>query len=381
MEYRSLDRLGISPSLLGYGCMRFPTDAQGRIDEPRAAALLDTAYRAGVNYFDTAVPYHGGESEAFVGRTLGRFARNSYFLATKLPSWDVKEPGDAERILAEQLRRLDKEYLDFYLLHALNREHWDRLSRLGVPELLERYKKEGKIRWLGFSFHDEYPVFEKILTSRNWDFCQIQLNYMDTEEQAGLRGYKLAVSRGVPVVVMEPVKGGLLAALPEEITAPLRARRPGFSVASWAFRWVGSLPGVKVILSGMSDEEQLADNLRTFDRFLPLDTAEQSLVVDAAARLRRRVNNGCTGCRYCMPCPNGVDIPLNFRLWNHYGIYGSARASVRDWTHEIADEAKAARCVACGQCEDACPQKLTIIDDLRRVQSQMDALCAAQNAR
>lgn len=211
MEKRKMEKLGIETSLLGFGCMRFPTTPEGGIEEKEAERMLDRAISAGVNYIDTAYPYHDGESEPFVGRALKKYDRSSFYLATKLPMWAVNSLDDAKRIFAEQLERLQVEYVDFYLLHALDKSKWDKAKELGIVEYCENLKKEGKIRYLGFSFHDSYDVFEEIITARAWDFCQIQYNYMDTQEQAGDKGYALSEKLGVPMVIMEPIKGGSLA--------------------------------------------------------------------------------------------------------------------------------------------------------------------------
>ena len=262
MEKRKLENLGIETSLLGFGCMRFPVTAEGKIDEPEAERMLDKAIAAGVNYIDTAYPYHNGDSEPFVGRVLKKYDRHSFYLATKLPCWNVSKKEDAERIFEEQLTRLQTDYIDFYLMHALSGDSFRKMAELGVVEVLERLKAEGRIKYLGFSFHDSYEAFEEILCYRDWDFCQIQLNYMDAESQAGLKGYRLTEERNVPLVIMEPVKGGSLAAFAEDITGKFRALDPEASVASYALRWVGSLPNVKVVLSGMSTMEQVEDNLK-----------------------------------------------------------------------------------------------------------------------
>lgn len=373
MEYRNFDKLGIKASLLGYGCMRFPTE-NGRINEAEAEKLLDTAIASGVNYIDTAYPYHGGESEPFTGRVLKKYPRDSYFLATKLPCWEVHSLDDAKKLFNEQLKRLGMEYVDFYLLHSLSGESYRRMKELGVPEFCDELKKQGKIRYFGFSFHDGFDAFKEIITDRQWDFCQLQINYMDVDEQAGMKGYELAKSMNVPVIVMEPVKGGSLAALPEEIYAPFDKCRKGASPASWALRWVGSLDNVKVILSGMSDMAQVKDNLATFTDFEPLSPEESALIENTADSLRKRVYNGCTGCRYCMPCPAGVNIPENFKIWNTYGIYSNKWSTLWQWEHDIPDSQKAKSCVGCGKCESACPQKISIRDDLARLQAQLDGL-------
>ncbi len=372
MEKRKLENLGIETSLLGFGCMRFPVTAEGKIDEPEAERMLDKAIAAGVNYIDTAYPYHNGDSEPFVGRVLKKYDRHSFYLATKLPCWNVSKKEDAERIFEEQLTRLQTDYIDFYLMHALSGDSFRKMAELGVVEVLERLKAEGRIKYLGFSFHDSYEAFEEILCYRDWDFCQIQLNYMDAESQAGLKGYRLTEERNVPLVIMEPVKGGSLAAFAEDITGKFRALDPEASVASYALRWVGSLPNVKVVLSGMSTMEQVEDNLKTFADFRSLSDEETKTIDDIVALIRSRVQNGCTACRYCMPCPAGVDIPGNFRVWNTYHMYQNYNMVKNSWEKNLGDEKQAKNCIKCGKCEKACPQKLHIREDLEKVQADME---------
>ncbi len=372
MEKRKLENLGIETSLLGFGCMRFPVTAEGKIDEPEAERMLDKAIAAGVNYIDTAYPYHNGDSEPFVGRVLKKYDRHSFYLATKLPCWNVSKKEDAERIFEEQLTRLQTDYIDFYLMHALSGDSFRKMAELGVVEVLERLKAEGRIKYLGFSFHDSYEAFEEILCYRDWDFCQIQLNYMDAESQAGLKGYRLTEERNVPLVIMEPVKGGSLAAFAEDITRKFRALDPEASVASYALRWVGSLPNVKVVLSGMSTMEQVEDNLKTFMDFRSLSDEETKTIDDIVALIRSRVQNGCTACRYCMPCPAGVDIPGNFRVWNTYHMYQNYNMVKNSWEKNLGEEKQAKNCIKCGKCEKACPQKLHIREDLEKVQADME---------
>lgn len=372
MEKRKLEKLGIETSLLGFGCMRLPVTEQGKINEPEAERMLDQAIAQGVNYIDTAYPYHGGESEPFVGRALKKYDRSSLYLATKLPVWMVHTLDDAKRLFQEQLDRLQTDYIDFYLLHALGRERYDDMRKLGVPDWMAQLKEEGKIRYMGFSFHDSYDAFSYILNDREWDFCQIQLNYMDAGEQAGLQGYRLAQEKKVPLVVMEPVKGGSLATYAEDITGVFRSLDPEASVVSYALRWVGSLPGVKVILSGMTTMEQVQDNLKTFGNFKPLSQKESETIDQIVALIKSRVQNGCTGCRYCMPCPAGVDIPGNFRAWNTYHMYQNYNMVKWSWEKELGEEKQAKNCVKCGKCEAACPQKLSIRQDLERVQADLD---------
>lgn len=373
MEKRKMENLGIETSLLGFGCMRFPTNGEGKIDRVQAKAMLEKALASGVNYIDTAWPYHDGESELFVGEALKEHPRDSFYLATKLPVWEVKSLEDVDRIFARQLEKLQTEYIDFYLMHALNRGSWNEMLGLGVVEHLEQMKAEGKIRYLGFSFHDGYEAFEEILSYRDWDFCQIQLNYMDAEEQAGLKGHDLAEKKGVPMVIMEPVKGGSLAAFAPDIADKFHAHDPQASMASFALRWVGTLPNVKVILSGMSTMEQVEDNIRTFENFRPMSEAEQATVNEVVELMNSRIQNGCTGCRYCMPCPAGVNIPGNFSCWNRYHMYQNYNVVKNQWENNLGDAQQAKNCIKCGKCEQACPQHLHIREDLERVQADLDA--------
>lgn len=383
IEKRKMEKLGAEVSLLGFGCMRFPLDAQGNIEEKEAEEMLDTAIKSGVNYIDTAYRYHNGDSEPFVGRVLNKYPRDSYYLATKLPIWMVNAPEDVDRIFEEQLERLDKEYVDFYLIHALDKERFETMKKFGVLERLEQKRAEGKFRYLGFSFHDEEDVFEEILSYYNWDFCQIQFNYMDTDIQAGLRGYEFAKEKGVPMVIMEPVKGGMLSSLPSDVEEDFRKERPDNSIASWALRFVGSFSNVKVILSGMSSMEQVKDNLGIFSDFQPLSEREKELVDKSARDMKAKVKNGCTGCSYCMPCPSGVNIPLNFKIWNEYAIYQNQGRTRERLKTELKKGELADSCVKCGKCEKACPQKLPIREHLKQAAEDFGKLlkeCGGEKA-
>lgn len=372
MEKRRMEKLNAELSLLGFGCMRFPLNADGKIDEPEAEKMLDRAIAAGVNYIDTAYPYHDGASEPFVGRALKKYDRKSFYLATKLPAWLVNTADDVDKYFQEQLDRLQTDYIDFYLIHNMNKDGWHKFESLGGVEKMVKLQEQGKIRYLGFSFHDQYEVFEEILNYRDWDFCQIQFNYMDTEEQAGLKGYELAESKGIPMVIMEPIKGGTLARLPEDVTSKFRALDANATSASYALRWVGSFPNVKVILSGMSTMEQVEDNLKTFETFKPLTVEERTVIDDVVKTLRSRVQNGCTGCRYCMPCPFGVDIPGSFSAWNNYHMYRNYDLVSWNWEIGVGEAKQPKNCAKCGACEKKCPQHLHIREDLERAQADMD---------
>lgn len=371
MEKRMMGKTGVETSLLGYGCMRLPMNEEGKIDEEKAEALLDRAIAGGVNYIDAAYPYLNGQCEAFVGKVMQKYDRSKVHVATKLPLWNLQTVEDAEKIFAEQLQRLQTDHIEFYLMHAVNGETWKKMVEIGVVKRLEELKAEGKIINLGFSFHDKYEVFEEILNYRDWDFCQIQLNYMDVNIQAGMKGYDLTVEKDIPLVIMEPVKGGTLAAFADDITARFRELDSNASVASFALRWVASLPNVKVVLSGMGNSEMLEDNLKTFGNFRPMSEAELQTVTEIVELINSRVQNSCTGCSYCMPCPFGVDIPGTFRIWNTYHMYQNYNLVKRPW--ERREESKLPKnCKQCGKCESVCPQKIRIREDLARAQEDLD---------
>lgn len=366
MEKRQFENLGLETSLLGFGCMRFPLTKEGTIDEEQSQKMIDYALANEVNYIDTAYFYHDGESESFVGKALEKYDRSSYFLATKLPVWILKDRQETKKVVEEQLRRLRTDYIDFYLLHTLDRKKWDIVLDNDILSILEELRQEGKIRYIGFSFHDEYEVFEEIIQYRKWDFCQIQLNYMDTEIQAGLKGYHLAESIGVPMVIMEPVRGGALANFSEEMNAKFKALDEHATIASYALRYVAGLPNVKVILSGMSSMEHVKDNINTFSPFIPLSERESNVIEEVRDILQARVQNGCTGCSYCMPCPHGVNIPENFKVWNTYHMYQNYDPVRFEWAR-IGRKSTADHCIQCGKCEKKCPQKIKISQDMPRV--------------
>ena len=370
MQYRK-DKYGNDISALGYGCMRF-TKMGTSADLDKAEKEVMAAIEAGVNYFDTAYVYAG--NEVAVGEILHRnHCREKINLATKLPHYLIKSIDGVEKMFQEELRRLQTDYIDYYLMHMLTDiPTWEKLKKLGMEEWIREKKASGQIRQIGFSYHGNSAMFCQLVDAYDWDFCQIQLNYMDQNIQAGLRGHDLALELGVPLVIMEPVKGGLLAQPPEEVLEPLRALDPDATPSSWAMRWVGSLPGVKVVLSGMGSMEQLEDNLNTFSQFRPLSDEERAAVDETARRLAQRVKNGCTGCRYCMPCPAGVDIPKSFRIWNRMAMYQNYPVTRRDWKGMEA-EARPDQCYRCGRCERLCPQHLPIRAQLAQAHAEITA--------
>lgn len=371
MRYRTFGRLQWQPSALGFGMMRLPIleNDPGRIDEPLATQMLHYAIDHGVNYVDTAYGYHRGNSEAFVGRALQGGYREKVRLATKLPCWLVKEQDDFDRYLDEQLQRLQSEKVDFYLLHALNQESWQRMRDLRILERAERALADGRIGAIGFSFHDRYEVFQEIIDAYDgWTFCQIQYNYMDEENQAGRRGLEYAAGKGLGVVVMEPVRGGQLANPPPAIqelwdSAP-RQRSP----AEWALQWVWNHPEVSLLLSGMSTMEQVRENIASAERSGPgtLSVEELALIARVRDMYRRLAPIPCTGCEYCQPCPSGVKIPRIFEIYNEAIMYGTPEQA-RMFYGWLKEEERADRCAACGECEDKCPQDIAITEWLDRV--------------
>lgn len=366
MIYRDLD--GAKVSMLGFGCMRFKLDENKNIIEESAAELFDNAFKAGVNYFDTAYNYCNGESEIITGKLLDKYPRDSYYLATKLPVWKCQSVEDAKNIFEEQLKKLNKDYIDFYLLHAIGKKDYDRVKELGIVEFVQSLKNEGKIKHYGFSFHDDYNAFEHILTDRKWDFCQIQYNYMDCDSQATDKGYALAEKLGVPLIIMEPLKGGTLANLPDSVKEPFKQVNASRSEAAWSMKWLASHKNVKLILSGMNEDSQLYDNVEALDSESDFTDEEFMAVADVKDAIHKRVRNGCTGCAYCMPCPSGVDIPGNFRRWNDYAMYHEADVD-GNWRFAPSPnrDGGAEKCIGCGQCESICPQKINIIEDLKKI--------------
>ena len=369
MEYRMEFPDGARPSLLGYGCMRLPTvDGQaGRIDEAAATALLDEALARGVTYFDTAYPYPDKQSEPFLAKALaGRHPRDSFLLASKLPVWLPKSAQEADELFESQLKRCGVEYFDFYLAHNLNVEHYAQFESYGGFEVLLRKKAEGKIRRLGFSFHDQPKVLEGILADHPWDFVQIQLNYLDWDFQDAKGQYELITGRGLPVVVMEPVRGGALATLTDEARAVLSAAAPERSAAAWAIRFAASLPGVMTVLSGMNTPQQLSDNLSSVSPFVPLSDGERAVLDKALAAYLSAGAVPCTACRYCMECPAGVNIPQTFALYNLYKADGNVTHFQR-YYERLGEAHQPTRCVSCKACLSKCPQHIDIPARLAQV--------------
>jgi predicted aldo/keto reductase-like oxidoreductase len=362
MEKRNVESLKAEVSLLGFGLMRLPVVGgdKSKIDYPQAEKMLDMAFRGGINYFDTAYPYHEGKSEVFVGDALSRRDRSTYYLASKMPTWDLaKSEDEVKRIFDEQLQKCKTSYFDFYLAHSFDPEHFERFQRLRMYDFLRKKKEEGCIKRLGFSFHSNPELLARIVEDYEWEFAQIQLNYVDWDLLNAKRFYEYLEAHKLPVIVMEPVRGGALASLNEKAAGILKAARPGASLASWAIRFAASLPKVMTVLSGMSSLEQMEDNLKTFSPFVPLSPGEQETVRLAAQAYNDSGAIPCTGCRYCMDCPAGVDIPVVFRQYNHYQL--SRKRDVFDNTYRyLPEKEKAHNCVSCGACVKLCPQGIEI---------------------
>ena len=355
-RYRDTD---LTLPLLGYGTMRLPQSGK-KIDDAQAQLLIDRAMEAGVNYFDTAWPYHGGKSEEFVGRALSKYPRESYFLATKLPLGAIGSLDDAERIFNTQLEKCKTKYFDFYLLHAVNGGSWnDRVKRHGLYEFLLKKKEEGKIRHIGFSFHDSPEVLKEIAAAYKWDFVLLQINYHDWYGYRSREQYEIATANGIPVMVMEPLRGGSLATLNEKAVNILKAAEPDASPASWAFRYVGSLPNVVCILSGMTTRNALEDNIKTFANFKELSDSERRTLDSALAAYKASDSIPCTACEYCIPCPVGINIPGVFAAYNKFKVSGD-KAAAKKMLADLFEGGDVSQCVKCGACEKKCPQKINI---------------------
>jgi predicted aldo/keto reductase-like oxidoreductase len=377
MQYREFGKTREQVSALGFGCMRLPVidGQQDKIDEDKAIALIRHAIDHGVNYIDTAFPYHGtgsdrgGASEPLVGKALRDGYRARVKLATKLPIWFVNTRADMDKYLDRQLERLETDVIDFYLLHALNKSGWAKMKALGVCDFLDRAIKDGRIRYAGFSFHDNIACFKDIVDSYDWSFCQIQYNYLDENYQAGTEGLKYAAERRLGVTVMEPLRGGSLAGkLPDEVLKAIESAETPTNPARLALQWVMNAPEVSVTLSGMTAMSDLKENLETAEHSLPNAMTEEALELVALSRksLGERMRVPCTGCRYCMPCPSGVDIPTLFSMYNTAHLF-DAHEITKIRYGNLPKSAKAFNCVACGACESRCPQHISIPRELKKV--------------
>ena len=376
MKYRTMGKLGIEASAFGLGCMRFNGAASGDsvIDEEKAISLIRRAIDGGVTYLDTAYVYLSRTSEIVLGKALKDGYREKVTIATKMPSEAVHDRASMEALLSEELGKLQTDHIDFYLMHGINKEKWEYFKSIGAPQFFDDMKKAGKIRYKCFSFHGPYDEFEYILNDYDWDMVQIQYNFMDINNQAGTKGLELAGKKGIPVVIMEGPLGGRLSKAPSNVQALYDAFPVKRSPVEWAFRWLCNHPEVSVVLSGCNEESQIDDNLRIFD------TVESGIMSEEELKLMDNVREayisrtkiGCTGCRYCMPCPNGVNIPGIFSAWNNASLYDTDPKT--DWNIcQIREKNHGAdHCIGCGACEAACPQHLNIIESLQTAWQEMN---------
>ena len=376
MKYRN-DRYGNPISQLGYGCMRF-TKKGGSIDYPKAEREILLAIEQGVNYFDTAYIYPG--SEECLGRILAENGvREKVKVATKLPQYVLRTEKAIEKTFQEELSRLRTDYIDYYLMHMFTDYlEWESLQGLAIEEWIRSHKADGSIRNIGFSFHGDTATFLKILDAYDWDFCQIQYNYLDETSQAGREGLKAAAAKGIPVIIMEPLRGGKLVQLPEKAREELAASGRGYSAAELGLRWLWDQPEVTCVLSGMNSEEMVRENIRIASDAEPGQFTKDDLALVERIKkiIREKERVGCTGCHYCMPCPKGVDIPGNFYYWNL--MYMDKKASARfEFARNQglrADPGFATQCVGCGKCEQHCPQHLPIRKKLKEADRDLRPL-------
>jgi predicted aldo/keto reductase-like oxidoreductase len=375
MQYRRFGKPGTEVSALGFGCMRLPTRdgiSQGEnIDESETIRMIRHAVDQGVNYIDTAYPYHNGRSEVVTGKALQDGYRSKVLLATKSPVWQIAKPSDFDTYLGEQLARLGTDHIDVYLFHALGSERWERIVlKQNLLERAEAAVKDGRIGHIGFSFHDKADVFKRIVDGYGgWSMCQIQYNYMDTENQAGTQGLKYAAAKGLAVVVMEPLLGGRLAAPPKAAADVFRASNIDRTPAEWALQWVWDQAEVSTALSGMKAMTEVEENLRAADRsgIGSLDAGGQALIERARKILRERAAIPCTQCGYCRPCPSGVNIPRNFELYNDCIIYDDPAIPRAIYARFMPEGERAGVCTGCRECEEKCPQRIAISEFMPEV--------------
>ncbi|WDV46728.1 aldo/keto reductase [Clostridiaceae bacterium M8S5] len=370
MQYSKFGNTEIKLSKLGFGAMRLPTlnNDNSVIDEKKSKEMLYYAIDNGLNYVDTAYNYHGEKSEEFVGKALKNGYREKVYLATKLPVWKVEKYDDFEKLLDEQLKRLDTDYIDFYLLHSLGEKRWKQLVDLDVFKFMDYAKKSGKIKYMGFSFHDKFDAFVEILDSYDWDFCQIQLNYIDQMYQAGLKGLDYAYDRGIPVIIMEPIKGGSLAKGSEELDKLWNKMSMRRSPAQWALKWLFNNEKVMLVLSGMSEMKHVEENMLVADETKPNQMTDRDLnVIEEIKKVfeeKSKVN--CTGCDYCLPCPNNIPIPFLFKDYNNIFRFDDKSGARR--YKVISDRGDGVdACTACKKCEQMCPQHINIVEKLKEL--------------
>lgn len=375
MQYRTFEKTGEKVSLFGLGTMRMPIHSDGKLNHEESVKMIRYAIDNGINYIDTAYMYHDGESEVALGKALKDGYRDKIILADKMPVWLAKDEKEMEELFQEQFNRLGVDLIDFYLVHNITVPVWKRAKKLGLIPFLEKQKQAGRIREIGFSFHDEFSFFKEVLDEYKWDFCQIQLNYMDVEFQAGIKGLKYAAEKGVPVIVMEPLKGGKLTdAIPasvKDLWNEAEIKRPA---VEWALRWVGDFPQVLTILSGVHNIEQLEENIKILSKIVPntLTEKEKEIIEKVSKEYNKLIEYSCTACRYCLPCPVKLDIPTIIDLYNQWNLFEGNEKIKNDYDMWFGKKRIASSCIACGQCEEQCPQSLPIIEIMKNAAKRFD---------
>lgn len=375
--YRTFGKTNEKVSALGFGCMRLPVIGNDptHIDEETAIKMVRHAIDAGVNYVDTAYPYHGtgfnkgGASEPFVAKALKDGYRERVKLATKLPSWLVKTRADMDTYLNEQLERLETDVIDFYLVHNINKDVWPVLKEVGFTEFLEAAVRDGRIRYAGFSFHDQIGLFKEVVDYYDWSFCQIQYNYLDEEYQAGTEGLEYAAAKGLGIAIMEPLRGGNLVRLPEQAKAAFDQAEVKKTPAEWALKWVWNRPEVSVVLSGMTTMEQVAENIKLAREAETNSFSAKDMAIIAKVKqwFTERIKVPCTACAYCMPCPAGISIPHCLAAYNDHWVFDGTPEAKNMYNIISNLFAPASACIECGKCESHCPQGIAIRDELKHV--------------
>ncbi|MDO4870292.1 MAG: aldo/keto reductase [Bacillota bacterium] len=373
--------LDIETTLLGMGIMRLPSDDDLQVDEQQGIDLIRYAIDKGINYIDTAYTYHDGMSETIVGKALKDGYRQKVILADKMPIWMAKTEEDLEKLFQTQLERLDLEdgCIDMYLIHNIIPYNWKKTKKLNMIDFLERKKAEGSIKHVGFSFHGSLELFKEVIDAYEWDFCQIQLNYLDKDEQAGLEGLEYARQKGVDVIIMEPLKGGRITyKIPPKVQAIWdQAKASGVmeetrTPAKTAFKWVAAQPGVSLILSGMGSKEQIDENIAIFSdpQLTALSAEEQSAIDAAASEYNQLIRFQCTGCGYCKPCEQRIDIPDIIDYVNNWHAFDKNPGTRMEYLTWIDEGHHASQCIQCGKCEEKCPQGLPIMDIMKNAVSE-----------
>ena len=384
MLYRKIGKTGLKASVLSLGCMRLPMleqkdppkdffERQRAVDEEKSIEMIDYAIENGINYFDSAYMYHAGNSELVLGKSL-KGKRDKVIVTTKSPVSMIQKYEDFDRILDEQLSKLNTDHLDFYLLHGLNKDAWEKAGGLNALEFLDRIQKDGRAKYVGFSFHDKANVFKEIIDSYNWSVCQIQYNYFDENYQAGKEGLKYAAAKDIGIIIMEPLRGGRLTQrIPDGVQKIWDSAEIKRSPAEWGLRWVANHPEVSVILSGMSSMEQLRENIGLSDDFVlnSLSAKEIDIIGQAAHAYRELMKVDCTGCGYCMPCPNGVNIPMIFSAYNDSYMFNDDEIATMIYNGFIGEAQNAVNCAECGECEEKCPQQIEIIENLKEAHEKL----------